>query len=411
MGYTMPYLLPDDFLTKFRNLRQDYQARSKTKLKKAPHPSWFSKMGGATDVKNREAQISLAEKILASVESSLVKDNKFKTAEQLQDHIHALRVLVSVCSYIESQVGKKYHVRSSSNAKLVQLIKEALGAELDEESRDCVLIAAKRFIQQPLQTINGKLNKQKNITELEWDKFCEFIKTENANMYKKNPQQFSATQLTMPLFKYPAQGAGVVAGYMLFSTLARATIVIPLQYSLIHLITSAARLFNHSGSLGVALVAPTVAGQALSYYSGIGGAAVVGKGMGMFGDAVGWGVGKSIDYSFYSVYCIYSLLASYCFNYGSEKPQYGFDLVGGYHIVDGVEELKFAQLSKEEEETLKNTDPTNIHTNAEGLTVNDKTIPWIQQDLPYIQELKTALSETSPVSENYEETFCKQARV
>lgn len=423
----MAYLLPDSFLDKLRTIRQDYEKRAEVSLGSSPQPYAVSLFLGAKNVKKRTKQAQLVEKILEALSSSLLTDNHFEsenvTEEAVKEHLYALQVLMAVAFYIKSQISHTYTIRSATSAVMVQLIDEALELSrnnpIDQKTHACALLAGKRFISgdNRLNEINKLITQKFN--EIEWDNFCTFILDECTNHALKDSHYhpitnyYPITSITKPLLKKSFELSGYTAGYLAGDMVAKSTKFLPAHYALTAAIGSGICMcMGSGGSVGVMLIAPTVANKLFDSFGGISFAWLVGSAMGLVGEGLGWGVGMTLDSSWKVAYHACSLLASACTSHTQLPRLTGFNIINGQRIIDGIE-MKLVDLDEkilissqqDEQVSIANYDkhPMAFAIKNEGLAIKigeeEELVPWKvmdhadKQKQPYIEAMKKLLAE------------------
>ncbi|KTC84053.1 hypothetical protein [Legionella brunensis] len=431
----MLFVLSDGFIINLSNLRLDYQKRTGVTLDESQQPYAISLFFGAKDIKARNKQISFIEKWLAAFQKDLHIENpltpeevqklfqkmlsaektttedtqaivKYEsssspiTAEAIENQITALRVLITTCLYVKSQIDSTYTVRSGSSAILEQLMNEAMGATstnyIDEETKACCLLATKRFLSEKgrFEAINASLKSR--FTEKQWADFSNFVTHECDALKGKYKTNYPVTSVMMPLMGKPLEFAGYTTGFILGEMVGKSTKLLRTRHALTAAIGSGLMLImGPSASVGVMLLAPTYAGRILDTFCGVTLAWILGAAGNIAGQGLGLGVGLSVDLSWKIMYNSFTLLSRLYSGRNHLEKLNGISLISGHRIVDGAE-LKIVDmenLAKELPQDYQLCPVTfDIGEDALKVTVNEQQtaiIPWSKDNqLIYMEELQ-----------------------
>ncbi|WP_419420893.1 hypothetical protein ACNVED_06230 [Legionella sp. D16C41] len=424
----MHLVLTDSFLKKLQTLRTDYENRTKLNLESSPHPYKVSLFFGKKDIKTRLKQITFIENWLTLLNDKLKPNLDFHTAEELQEHLLALRILVAVTFYIRNQIDETYTIRSGSSAILVQLLDEALSLNknnlVDDESYACSLLAAQNFIfTTPLNKVNSLLSatvsntKSHYINDLEWNKFNLFINKECNRPDRNWRKQYPITAVTMPLFGLPLQAAGTSVGWLLGDLTSKSYSLLPMRQAFTAVFASGlVLLLGSTSSMGILLIAPTYAGKLLDTFFGVSFAYLLGSAMRLLGNGIGWGIGMSLDVSWKLLSSACTLIATAYSGKTNTLPT-GFTLTNGHRVLNG-NELKVMELPEFEKITAADYEkkPIIISNTEEGFIIKigdeEAKIKWAvpsEQELPHLQELMNKLKEKQTVT--IEEVSDKQEEI
>lgn len=357
----MIFILSGEFIPKLSNLRPEYEERTKIpSLKDAPQPYAITRFFGAKDVESRDLQISLFEEFLAGLlkdfpmpaDESFNKKNFLRALKRefhspkasnfnAEKYLTALKVLVALCFYTKFQIDKTYTLRSAESAILGQLLDEAMGLTslnaIDEESKACCLLGARRFLKASgsYEEINACLNKP--ISELQWKHFSDFVAKECKLLDKKYIKNFyPMTSLMMPVFAKPMELTGYAAGFVFGGILAESSLALHTRYVLTASISGCILVIAPSASIGVMLFVPAIAGRFLDATLGISSAWLMGTSMKMVGKGIGFGVGMSLDLSMKLLYKAYSLLVGLSFGKSHQEKLTGISLIDGRCFIEGA---------------------------------------------------------------------------
>ena len=408
------YIIPDSFLKKLYNLRKKYETRANTKLDESLQPCAVSIYFGAKDHKSRNRQINFIENCLLLLKNDLKPDLVFASEDEIQHHLKALRILITVCLYVLSDIGSKYTVQKGDKTILSQLLHEAMqdlpDNLLDKSTRSLCLLETKEFFTPYTTAISTNRTFHTKFKEIEWPVFTEFLKTE-CSLLNEFVENFPVTSIMMPLFSNQFRIAGYSTGYVIGDMLGKSTTMLDARYKLTAAIGSGLYFVLRTSSPmgGVMLVAPTLAGKLLDTYCGVSMAWLFGSAMSIAGKGVGFGVGMTLDLAWKLLFNATSLISS-AFQSGSRTPKItGFTLHDPHRIVDGIE----LKLTEEELQPMlgcidaPQQKEIYFEIQKEGiyLQIGEETaiIPWDAANIPDVQELYKKLVDKKLLVEDKQE--------
>ncbi|KTD25710.1 Dot/Icm secretion system substrate [Legionella lansingensis] len=432
----MGFVLSDKFLPRMASLRSDYQNEAKVILEGTQGPNRLSLFLGAKDTKTRDKQIAFIEKWLAALDNdlhperlflqealpgsekdTLVTSNPEDTqapsssipkepfllhipAEAMENQITALRVLVTASLYLKSQIDStysNYSVRSGEYSILEQLLNKAMGLSstnpMDEETRACCLLAAKRYLTEKgrFETINAVLRPR--FTESQWNDFLVWVINQCDGLHPKYKTNYPVTRVMMPLFGKPLELAGYTTGFLLGEMVGKSTKLLKGRIALTGVISSGLMFFmGPTASVGVMLLAPTYAGKILDAYCGVTLAWVLGTVGNMAGQGIGLGVGLSLDLSWKLIYKTCKVIGRLYSSHESMEKLTGICLTDGARMLNGhkleIVEVDSSAFAKENCIVKVEADDSALK-----ITLNDEQaiIPWQDGQPAYLEALKKLL--------------------
>ena len=391
----MSFVLPDHFITQLRNLRKDYEQETAVTLDDSHQPCTLSLFLGSKDIVSRNKQITFIEQCVAASQRKLSETNKIDSLDAMQNHVTALRLLVAVGLYVQSQIEGAYKIRSGNTAVLKQLINKALGItsenKMDKEAQACCLLSAKRQLAEAgwFEAINA--GARVPISEKEWHDFLYFITSQCDLLDKKYLDDYPITTLMMPVFAKPMKYAGYATGYVLGDMIGHSSQFFHARSALTVMVGGCVfSIMGPTSTVGAMLVA----GRILDTFCGISLAFVMGEALSLVGKGVGFGVGIPLDLSWKLLYNACYLLK----NMNRSYPKLtGTSLIDGHRIMDGahLKRVDFASLSEpipggESEHPIELT----VDDLGFTITLNGQCakFPWLDGKQPQIEELKSAFA-------------------
>ncbi|KTC94134.1 hypothetical protein [Legionella erythra] len=404
----MTYCLDDEFLKNLLEIREEYSKIKQIDFAKAPQPYAISCFFGATDVSTRDQQTRFILKMLDALKEDLLKPSQLEKEnfllvkpEAIEKHVEALRILVALVFYIKSQVDKTYTVGSSSSAKLIMLLDNALKLSqisIDDETRDTVLHSAQKFLNndKKLEEINSKMKSK--ISDSEWRDFTRFINHQCKKLDTKSKASLPVTSVLVPALAWPMEMTGYTTGYILGNVIAKSTESQPVRAFVTTSLSALLYFFTgSSGTLGIMLVAPTYAGKLVETFSGISCAWMLANTMKYAGKGMGYVIGVPIDLgckvAYQSAISLSSILQG-------KKAHHltGFNLVTGQRVIEGTE----VNFIKTDDETLKQVFAKGsaesdgkipvppVQLTSEGLIFKRPDGEEIKVAIPTVDEIKKA---------------------
>lgn len=332
----MTFVLSENFITQLGNIRKNYEKEAGVKLDQAAQPYSISLFFGAKDVDSRKKQIVFIEQWLSALHRHVSLTPVFDSQEALQDHITALRVLVAVGLYIKFQIDGTYTFGSGASTLLERLIGQAMGVSrnntIDEETRACCLLAAKRFLSTEgcFESVNARLRPP--FTEQQWLNFVEFVNKQSELLDSKYKTDYPITMVMMSAMAKPMELVGNATGYLVANVLVKSSVFHPARYALTAMVGSGVFvLIGPTANVGALILVPAITGQAIDFLCGASMAWAMGKALKWVGQGIGMGVGIPLDMSKKLLDKTYGLLDS--------KPDIdptlrGIVLIDGRMIVD-----------------------------------------------------------------------------
>ncbi|KTD09569.1 Dot/Icm secretion system substrate [Legionella hackeliae] len=426
----MLFVLIDNFVTKLRSIRTNYQERANVILDESKQPYAISLFFGAKDVTTRNTQIDFIEKWLMALEKELSIDkiteedlknllqkngssDQMKLGDEdeqgesstntqsekiIEEYLTALRVLVTVCMYVKSQIDGTYIARSGQCAILEQLMNEAMGITssniLDKETKACCLLETKCYLlgEGNLKSVNAKLKDK--FSAKQWSDFLDFVTQRYDAMNDKYKTNFPVKNMMMPLMSKPLEFAGYTTGFIIGEMVGQSAKLMPAHLKLSAAIGSGlVLLMGPSAGLGISLLVPTYAGRILNTYCGVSLAWLLGTAGNITGQGLGLVTGLTIDVGWKLMYNSVMLLASLYSGRGNPEQLNGLSLKNGHRVINGVE-LKFVDMNTLQLPPNYKLCPVKfeVHEDALKVTVNDEhsaIVPLEEgKQALYLEELK-----------------------
>lgn len=327
----MHFILAPGHISKFDNLRKDYETKKKVDLDATPPMIGLPTLFGGTDVISRKNQIAFLEKIYAALKLHLVKEEQINTEMDRQVYIIAARVLMAACLYVQYQIGK--------SAVLYKIIEDYLGITpentLDAEDREVFFLTAKRIINTPneFELINVMLKKKTMdpFTEKEWHQFSNFLEEMcHKNDSKDKFMSFPVISITKPLFGAAFSYVGATVGVVMAEGVSNSTSAVSPRVQLTALVGSTVLILSPSGTTGAALLAPMIATNLISSFCRISLAHIMGVTARIIGQGVGIGVGLPFDVAYNLLWNLCATINRY---YSKITPLAAID---GIRLLDGA---------------------------------------------------------------------------
>lgn len=284
----MDYILPDDFIKRLRRIGCSYEINTGVDLHNSLQPSAVSCFFGAKNVNSRTAQLGFIKKCLKILNPQLKADLNFTTDKEQQDHIRALRVLISVCLFVCSQNSS----RSELNVLIKDIMQLANDNPMDERTRSCCLVTAQSFIK--------KINKQIPLPfdDSEWHKYSQFVSNEVQKIKEAKITTYPITNILRPLITMPLRAGGYSAGYVISTILNKSPASLALRLQFYSVATGAWCLVRGSSpGVAVLFISASYADKFLENVCGITMSMLLATAAELTGELITLGVGLPLDIS------------------------------------------------------------------------------------------------------------------